>query len=202
MGESNRWPSSRYAALLVVLMFHAAVLTALLMGSGTLGLPIASVDSVQLLYLAPMSFPKVRSDDPLPRRVTGRTALSMATPVPASPSISDTPALAASSVGRGSGVDWTLEARRALNAFEIRQHQPAVNKSVSTQPGEDNWWPRGPHRAGERFKTADGDWIVWIDANCYQVASPGPSIYAPGATLPRTVCRADSKATARSSIVP
>jgi hypothetical protein len=144
----------------------------------------------------------VRSDDPLPRRVTGRTTPSMATPVPPSPSISETPALQTSSVGRGSGVYWTLEARRALNAFEIRQHQPVVNKSVSTQPEEDNWWPRGPHRAGERFKTADGDWIVWIDANCYQVASPGPSIYAPGATLPRTVCRSDSSQTARSSIDP
>jgi hypothetical protein len=202
MGESNRWPSSRYAALLVVLMFHAAVLAALLIGSGTLGLPTSTVDTVQLLYIAPVSFPKVRADDPLPRRVTDRTALSVEPPMPASPSISDTPAFTASSVGRGSGVDWTLEARRALNAFEIRQHQPAVNKSVSTQPGEDNWWPRGPHHAGDQFKTASGDWIVWIDANCYQVASPGPSIYAPGATLPRTVCRGDSKATARSSIDP
>jgi hypothetical protein len=202
MGESNQWPYSRYATLLVVLMFHAAVLAALLIGSGTLGLPASRVDTVQLLYLAPVTFPKVRSDDPLPRRTTGRTAVSITPPVPASPTTSETSAPAASSVGSGSGVDWTLEARRALNAFEIHQHQPAVNKSVSTQPEEDNWWPRGPHHAGERFKTADGDWIVWIDANCYQVASPGPSIYAPGATLPRTVCRSDSTATARSSTDP
>lgn len=189
MNESNQWPPSRYATLLVVLMFHAAVLAALLMRSGALGLPASTVDSVQLLYLPPVTFPKVRSDNPFPRRVTGRTAISIAPLVLASPAVSETPASASSSLGSGSGVDWTLEARRALNAFEIRQHQPAVNKSVSTQPGEETWWPRGPHHAGEQFKTANGDWIVWIDSNCYQVASPGPSASAPGATLPRTVCR-------------
>jgi hypothetical protein len=201
MGESNQWPASRYATLLVVLMFHAAVLAALLIGSGTLGLPTSSVDTVQLLYLPPVTFPKVRADDPLPRRLTGRTAVSITPPETAAPAISETSVPAASSVGSGSGVDWTLEARRALNAFEIRQHQPAVNKSVSTQPGQETWWPRGPHHAGEQFKTANGDWIVWIDANCYQVASPGPSIYAPGATLPRTVCRANLP-TARSRVDP
>lgn len=200
MGELNQWPASRYATLFVVSIFHAAVLAALLMESGTRGLPGSSADTVQLLYIPPVSFPKVRSDDPLPRRFAGRAALSMATPVPASTASSETPAPAASSVGSGSGVDWTLEARRALNAFEIRQHQPAVNKSVSTLPGEETW-PRGPHHAGEQFKTAAGDWIVWIDANCYQVASPGPSPYAPGATLPRTVCRGNRN-TARSGIDP
>ena len=200
MGESNQWPASRYATLLVVSIFHAAVLAALLMGSGTRGLPGASADTVQLLYIPPVTFPRVRADDPLPRRVSGRAPLSMASRVPASPAISDTPAPAASSVGSGSGVDWTLEARRALNAYEIRQHQPAINKSVSTLPGEETW-QRGPHHAGEQFKTANGDWIVWIDANCYQVASPGPSLYAPGAPLPRTVCRS-SRTTANSSVDP
>ncbi len=200
MGESNQWPASRYATLLVVAIFHAAVLAALLMGSGIRGLPGSSADTVQLLYISPVTFPKVRSDDPLPRRVAGRAPLSMPTPVPASSAISETPTLAASSVGSGSGVDWTLEARRALNAFEIRQHQPVINKSVSTFPGEETW-QRGPHHAGEQFKTANGDWIVWIDANCYQVASTGPSLYAPGATLPRTVCRG-SRTPAKSSVDP
>jgi hypothetical protein len=190
MDESKQWSSSRYATLLVVLMLHAAVLAALLMSSGSPGLPASTVDTVQLLYVPPVTFPKVRSDNPLPRRVTGRTALSIAPPVLPSSAISEAPAPASSSpVGSGSGVDWRLEARRALNAFEIRQHQPAVNKSVSTQPGEETWWPRGPHHAGEQFKMANGDWIVWIDANCYQVASPGPTAEAPGATSPRTVCR-------------
>jgi hypothetical protein len=190
MDESNQWPASRYATLLFVLMLHVAVLAALLMGSGTLGVPASTVDTVQLLYVPPVTFPKVRSESPLPRRVAGQAAVSVAPPVLPSSAISEAPAPASSSpVGSGSGIDWRLEARRALNAFEIRQHQPVVNKSVSTQPGEETWWPRGPHHAGEQFKTTNGDWIVWIDANCYQVASPGPNAYAPGATPPRTVCR-------------
>jgi hypothetical protein len=54
---------------------------------------------------------------------------------------------------------------------------------------EDRWWPRSKHHAGEQYKTPDGDWIVWINDNCYQVATPLMTVSAPGAMLPMTVCR-------------
>ena len=86
MDESNQWPASRYATLLFVLMLHVAVLAALLMGSGTLGVPASTADTVQLLYVPPVIFPKVRSDSPLPRRVAGQAACLLYT----SPSPRDT----------------------------------------------------------------------------------------------------------------
>ncbi len=52
---------------------------------------------------------------------------------------------------------------------------------------DDNWWPR-VHHAGEQFKTANGDWIVWINSKCYQVAGSAPPAYAPGANLLQTIC--------------
>jgi len=69
----------------------------------------------------------------------------------------------------------------------MRSHQPPPSDSVSRVPGEDNWWPRTQHHAGDRFKTPGGDWIVWINSNCYQVAGSAPPGNAPAA-LPETVC--------------
>jgi hypothetical protein len=94
---------------------------------------------------------------------------------------------ASSSDGKGAGVDWAAEARRALHAFEIRNHEPPSNNSVSSEPG-DAWLRQVPHHAGEQFKTASGDWIVWINSSCYQVATAGPNVYAAYATLPQTSC--------------
>jgi hypothetical protein len=83
-------------------------------------------------------------------------------------------------------VDWAAEARRALQAFEIRSRQPAGNNSVSrSSPAEQPWWPA--HHPGERVKTADGNWIVWINSSCYQVATSVPSTSGSG-PQPLTVC--------------
>jgi hypothetical protein len=196
MDESRKWRPSQYAILLVVLALHLALVAALLMASATSKLSISSEHSVQLLYLPPVNLPKVRSENPRPRKLPGNASIPLATPVLDSLSLSIGPAPASSPVGSGSGVDWAAEARRALHAFEIRNHQPQVNRSISTTPGEDNWWPHAQHYAGEQFKTANGDWIVWINASCYQVAGSGPSPYALGA-LPRTVCLTPSSTGAK-----
>jgi hypothetical protein len=94
-----------------------------------------------------------------------------------------------SSNGEGSGIDWAAEARRALQAFEIRHHQPAPNQSVSGGPEEEHWHPGTQHHAGEKFKNANGDWIVWIDANCYEIATAGSRAYAHVAPLTQPICR-------------
>lgn len=175
--------------LLVVLTLHLALIAALVM-SQTGSLPTSTVHSVELLFLPPVHLPKVRSENAPPRRLSGDTAITIAPPALDSPSTS--PAAGSSSDGSGSGVDWAAEARRALQAFEIRNHQPLSNKSVSSEPADDNWWPRARHHAGEQFKTANGDWIVWINASCYQVASSNLSAYALGTALPQTICPGQS----------
>jgi hypothetical protein len=186
MDDSNGWGLSRYVTVLVVVTLHLALFVALVMTSGTRGLPAPADHAVELLFLPPVNLPKVRSENARPRRLSGDTAITIAPPVPIeSPSPSLSPRPASSSDGGGSGVDWAAEARRALQAFEIRKNQPRGNNSISSKPGEDNWWPKTQHHAGERFKTANGDWIVWINASCYQLASSGPSAYA---LPPQTVC--------------
>jgi len=190
MDEPNKWGLPRYATLLVVLMLHLAVVAALLMTSQTRSLHTSTANSVQLLFLPRVNLPKVRSENARPHGLSGDMPIPIAPPVLDSLSSSMSPASASSSAGRGSGVDWAAEARRALRAYEIRRHNPSSEYLISTNPAEDNWWPQ--HHAGDQYKTANGDWVVWINANCYQVASSDPCAYALGALLPQTICRGQS----------
>jgi len=190
MDESKRWGLSRYGALLVVVVVHIAFIAALLSLSTPRTLPASAPNSVELLILPPTPLPKIRSENSRPQRLSGNTPLTIA------PLVLDSPARslslpAAGSDGNGSGVDWAAEARRALQAYEIRGHQPPGNTSISGSPAEDNWWPRQQHHAGDQYKTAAGDWIVWISSSCYRVASAVHPTYAPSATQPQTVCPRD-----------
>jgi hypothetical protein len=192
MDESRRWDFSRYTILTIVLALHLALVIMLAQAS-RIAAPAASMEqSVEVVFLPPPILPKVRSDNARPRRLRGDTAITVAPPdldslLPSGQSLSG-------SNGQGAGVDWAAEARRALQAFEIRAHRPPSNSSVSGGPAEDNWWPRGRHRVGEQYKTANGDWIVWINDNCYQIALSGPGTSAAADTQPQTICPASSGA--------
>ncbi len=185
MDQSSEWGPSRYTILACVLALHVGVLALLVWASRSENLAYATEQSVQLLYLPAVQLPKVRAENTRPRRLSGAD-ISVALP-DLNPSLPPGQSGAASN-GSGSGVDWAAEARRALQAFEIRSHRPASNPSVSGSPAEENWWPRARHYAGEQYKTGNGDWIVWVNESCYQIAVSGPSTFAPGAAPPQTIC--------------
>ena len=84
-------------------------------------------------------------------------------------------------------MDWRAEARRALQAFEIRTNRRTIGDPTLGMSAEDNW-AQSRHQAGDRYKTDSGDWIVWINSSCYQVASSASTPYAVGGPLPQTVC--------------
>jgi hypothetical protein len=194
MQESRRRRTPRYLTAVMVLACHLALIAALLMASGPGRLSGSTPDSVQLLYVAPVYPPKARAvTKNLPRR-GNHLAITVEPPVFESQSFPLSQAPGSSATGEGSGVDWAAEARRALQAFEIRNHQPSAAKSVSGRPGDDHWRP-GAHYAGEKFKTANGDWIVWLNANCYEIAGAGSGAYAHITPLGDPVCR-DSSAKA------
>jgi hypothetical protein len=187
MDQSKGWGLARYVTLLVVVAFHLAVLAALIMGSQTQSMSLAANPPVEVLFLPPPSVPKIRAENFRPKRLSGNTGISVAAPA----LDSDSPSLAptVSEVdGTGGGVDWKAEARRAIQAFEIRTRQPPSENTLSLSPAEESWWPWARHRTGAAFKTPSGDWIVWITSNCYQIATAAANANAPNATLPRTVC--------------
>jgi|HubBroStandDraft_2_1064218.scaffolds.fasta_scaffold27701_3 hypothetical protein len=195
MNDLKHWTVSRYAALAVVLILHATLFAALFMMPRIRGVPASQARAVELVLLTPVNPPKARTAPAALRRLGGDAAITIAVPVPDSPSLPMSAAAASSSMGNGSGVDWSAEARRALQAFEIRTSQLSSNKSVSGRPEDDNWLPNAQHRPGELLKTASGDWIVWIDANCYEIATAGP--HEVGAALPETICRRHSGSAAQ-----
>ncbi len=190
MVQSRGWGRSRYATLLAVIAVHLAILAALTKTSGT-RIGFSSTDQpVELLFLPPANTPKIHAEKFRPLRLSGDTAISLALPVLDSVSLSASPAGFVD--GNGPGVDWKAEARRALQAFEIRNRQPPSDNTFPVSPAEETWWPQARHRAGTRFKTANGDWIVWLNSSCYQVATSASNTGALGTTLPQTVCSGEA----------
>jgi hypothetical protein len=184
MVESNRWGFPRYLTLFVVLSLHMALLALLIINSRTSMLLESTTVPIELMVISPATLPKIRAENSRPR-LRGDTGISIAAPI--LDSYSMTPS-ASGSEGSGSGVNWAAEARRAVRAFDIRSHQPPIHDSLSSSPADDNWWPQTPHHAGEQYKIANGDWIVWINASCYQVASSGSPAYTLDSNSPQTIC--------------
>jgi hypothetical protein len=191
----GRWDRRRGATLIVVLAGHLALFTGLIMTT-RVGAPAASgLRAVELLVLPAVPMPSVRDSTDRLRPLSVNTVIHIGATDIDSVAPSVTLPSASAVEGSGSGVDWAAEARRALQAYEIRKRQPLTYTPVSSEPVEDRWWPRSQHHAGEQYKTTDGDWIVWISDKCYQIATPLTTASAPGAMLPMTVCREQAAVT-------
>jgi hypothetical protein len=181
MHESNVWGAQRFTTLFVVLALHWALLALFLTASRTPVIPDSTIDPVEVMFFPPTKAPKVRFENARLQRLTADTAISITLPGVAAPALSPP---SSGTDGDGAAVNWAAEAHRAVQAVEIRRnHPPSVAISSSTLWTD--WWPR-EHHAGDRFKTENGDWIVWISASCYQVATAGSG--ATGSTPSRIIC--------------
>jgi hypothetical protein len=188
MRESTFWRAPRFITLIAVVALHVALITLLLVARGVLRVPDSS--PIELVYIPTAPPLPVRAETGRPLRLHTDIALSPPSPV----FNSGSPASTSSGAGsRGMGVDWLAEAHRAIQAYEIRRDNPDENALSGKTPTYD-WWPQqGPH-AGDRYKTESGDWIVWIDANCYKVASSHPLDPSSDAAPPDIVCPKKSDA--------
>jgi hypothetical protein len=189
--------TERYAAAATVLAIHLALIAALIMMPRTGKLVTTTANAVEVSFIAPADPPKVRVTANLPRRGQ-HLALTVEQPVLESLSFPASTAPASSGNGESTGVDWRAEARRALQAFEIRNHQHSASQSVSGRPEDDHWPLRAQHHAGERFKTENGDWMVWVDANCYEIARAESGAAAHVAPLAEPICEDHPVGTAAS----
>ena len=181
MDDANARERSRLIILLTVLALHAATLALLLAASRTLSIAAPTAHSIEVMLIPPAKAARVRAENIRPERMSTNIATALAPPVLNSSSQSGS---SSAPDGHGSAVNWTAEAHRALRAFEIRRDQPP-SSAISVSNSLDDWWP-GEHHAGDQFKTDSGDWIVWINANCYQIASWHSS--AMSTSPPRTIC--------------
>ena len=192
MDQSRGWGPQRWCTLGAVLAFHIAVLAALMTAPRSSQLSESSNPPIEVMFLPPPSAAKVRANNFQPRRLSGDTAISIAPPVLAADSALLSPDASAAD-GNGTGVDWKAEARRALQAIEIRNRNPSSEYVMPISPAEETWWPPARRHSGSRFKTASGDWVVWINSHCYQIATSAANAAALGEILPETVCMGDKR---------
>lgn len=187
MRESSSGRTPRFITLIAVIALHAGVVALLLTAGAVRRLAGSAYSPVELVYIPMIPPPPVRAESGHPQRLRAEFSLPPVSPVP--PVLTSAPP-AASSTGAGSrgvGVDWLAEAHRAIRAYEIRRDQPSEAALSGKSPAND-WWPQqGPH-AGDQFKTEAGDWIVWINADCYKVASWHSVDPAFDASPPLIVC--------------
>jgi hypothetical protein len=187
MNQSHIRLGSRTMTLIVVLLLHVAIIARLLLPS-TPSVFKSSDAPVELMLIAPTPVPRVRFDHLRPRAPNVNVVIA---PLP--PDLNPSQQSASQSTGRGNNglaVNWAAEARRAVEAYEIRRDRPPNN--VIAGASRDEWWPQRGHHAGDRYKTENGDWIVWIDANCYQIASWHPGDPQIGVPPLRTICPSES----------
>jgi hypothetical protein len=181
--------SSRLVAVIVVLAIHVAVIIVLLMSKpSTATSPAAQTPAVELVYLPPPIVPKLRAGIPQPIHITLDPGISLSRLPQPSP-FQSAPAAQPDGDG-GPGVNWIAEAHRAIKAYEIRRDEHVVHEGLGLSPWG-GWLPEAQHYSGEKYRTASGDWVVWINGNCYQVAAWRDESAPPepeDQTSPQTVC--------------
>jgi len=198
MGAPQASDHRRYVILALVLSAHLALLAALLSLPHPESAPGSAANPLKLLYLPPTPAAKIRPTNFRPQRLGLDTLVSIAPPVPGS---LDMAPASSGADGNGLGVDWPAEARRAVQAFEIRNTKDSNSPAPSRVTIADEWWPWAQHHAGEEYKTAGGDWIVWINSSCYQIARAKSPDAGLGTVIPETVCP-DKAAKPRTTASP
>jgi hypothetical protein len=168
----------------LVLTAHLAILALILTASRTANIRGSTAQApIQLVYLEPVKAPRMFVEKNPSRFLDPRTGLSTLPPVfnsssPAGPaSVHD---------GRGSAVNWAAEAHRAVRAFEIRRDQ-STNSAQSVSSSLDDAGLREHH--ADYSRTEDGDWIVWINADCYKIASWNSGATAFAVLSAQIICR-------------
>ena len=174
----------RPTVFMFVLALHLAALAVLLAYSQTQKSRGADERAIELVALPRVQPPQLKFDHTQVQRWSTNIVVAIAPPLINSSSQSGP---GAAPDGRGPAVNWAAEAHRAVRAFEIRGHQ-TKNSALSVSSSLDETGSR-EHHAGDQLKTSSGDWIVWINANCYQVAgwhSDAPDFTA---LSPKIICR-------------
>ena len=184
MVEPSLRTTSRPTILFIVVALHLAVLALLLQSMRNQKTARLAEHPLQLVYLQPTKTAMVHVDNVRPQQLSTNIAIALSPPT-----LNSSPQTGAGSAtdGRGPAVNWTAEAHRAVRAFEIRRNQGS-NSALSVSSSLDALGA-SEHHAGDRFKTESGDWIVWINADCYQVASWHSDATVLDTLSPQTICR-------------
>jgi hypothetical protein len=163
MDAAHKWGRSRYIALLIVSALHLGLVIALIIAAKNRILLTSAPNPIELLVLPRNTTPEI-SVPPAPANRTKK-----ATPAAAPPSSAITiDALAAPADNAGPLVDWAQEARKV--AAGIAKQGSAERRKDSAPSPPSPFAPPPIHHKGEQYATGDGQWIVYVSDDCYQVS--------------------------------
>jgi hypothetical protein len=199
MEDSESWRRARIVIMLAVIALHAVLVGMLVKFDGTRRATTLASRPIQVRFLPPIAAPVIRPGSPLEGSFKEFNVAA-----PTLPSLTLVP-IVSSEDDSSNSVDWAAEARivAAASAAGV-PHRPFgshVPSGTASSPGA------GPssspeHKAGDQYRTENGDWVVFVTKNCYQISSSIPNLFSSILrTLPlQTYCLGKSKEAPRGDL--
>lgn len=165
MDEPHKWERSRYFALVVVSAMHVSLVIALLIAAKIRVLRSAT-NSIELLVLTPTTAPRtavpapahaIRHKEATPSVVPPSSAITIFPQAPAVESAGPT-------------VDWAQEAQNVAASIAKNAAAESHQESALGASPRSPFAPPPAHHKGEQIPTADGQWIVYVSDDCYQMS--------------------------------
>jgi len=172
MDEPHKWERSRYFALLIVSALHVTVVIALLIAAKTRVLLTSEPNPIELLVLPPNTAPQTEA--PPPARAN-RPKKATPSVVPPSSAITIYPPAAAAE-NAGPTVDWAQEAQNVAADIAKKSSAERRQESALTASPKSPFAPPPAHHKGDQYPTGDGQWIVYVSDDCYQVSKSITSV--------------------------
>jgi hypothetical protein len=176
MDDRKAWrPSrSRYGVLLVVLAFHVAMIALLMASSKTLRLFLPTPILVEVVFPPPATAQRVRTD------VSPSPPLEMTRVIPSiDATLNLSPALVPAAGTFGIPIDWADQAHAVADSIVANTDAGESRLESDLTTPQKSIFPEPPaHHAGEQHRLDTGEWIVFINDNCYQVSSAIPTVPA------------------------
>ena len=167
MGEPNTWRVRRVTAFALVVALHAGLFIILTFALRTSTRQPLSAGFITTLITLP-SLPLPAINRPPPPISNESPPLS-----PVQPPIAPPSGFSARS-GAGPSTDWAAEAERAARAAVAAPR----TRSFGEMPTAPDWVHSAPtspkHYAGEAYRLATGESIVWVNDRCFVVSEPPP----------------------------
>jgi hypothetical protein len=199
MEDSESCRRARYIAMLAVMAFHGVLVAMLVKFDGIRSAAILTSSPIQVRFLSPVVAPAIRLGSPLEGSFKEFNVAA-----PTLPSLTLVP-MVSSEDDSSNSVDWAAEARivAAASAAGVpyRPFGSHVPSGTASSPGAGPS-PSPEHKAGDQYRTENGDWVVFVTKNCYQISSSIPNLFSSILrTLPlQTYCPGKSKEAPRGDL--
>jgi hypothetical protein len=185
--------------MIAVLAFHAVLIVAFVKFDRFRNSATLTSSPIEVRLLLPTIAPSIRSELPTEGSLRGFSAQT-----PILPGLSLAPTVPFEGEPNDS-VDWAAEAKivAAATAEGSTQrsfgiHVPsAASLSAGAGPATEP-----AHKAGDQYMTDNGEWVVFISKNCYQISSGIPNMFGSILrALPlQTYCQSKSKGAPRGDL--